>query len=105
MTGFEVMYLCFGTFVTSAGIVMVVTYSLTYPWWTTHVGRMLVIYAVAEILMSLILLLAVVAHLNPTWFRLVWFVLQTVVGCTFWYQTWTILRLYRQRRTRERQQA
>ena len=107
MTGFEVMYLCFGTFVTSAGVIMIVSYSLTNPWWRNHIGRMLVMYAMAEVVMSLILLLTVVAHVSPQWFRGVWFVLQTIVGCTFWFQTWTIYRLYRQRRAQahERQQA
>lgn len=94
---FENWYLVFGSFVISAGIVMVATYSLTNPWWRTHIGRMLITYAVAEILMSALLMSAVVWHVNPHWFRGAWFVLQAIVGGTFWFQTFTIVRLHRQR--------
>jgi hypothetical protein len=97
MTKFEVMYLVFGTFITSAGVVMVLTYTLTNPWWKTHIGRMMITYAVAEILMSALLMATVVWHVSPEWFRGVWFVLQTVVGCTFWFQTYVIVRLHQQR--------
>lgn len=103
MTRFEVAYLCFGSFIISAGMAMVTTYSLTNPWWRTHLGRMMITYAVAEIGMSALLMSAVVWHVSPHWFRLVWFGLQAAVGGTFWFQTFTILRFYRQRRHRERE--
>lgn len=102
MSGFEIMYLVFGGHLILAGLVMVVTYSLTNPWWTTHLGRMLITYAVAEILMSVLLMAAVVWHFNPYWFRSAWFALQVVVGGTFWFQTATIIRLHRQRTRTER---
>lgn len=102
MTAFEILYLVFGSFVTSAGLVMITTYSLTNPWWKTHLGRMMVTYAMAEVLMSLMLLLAVVGHMNPAWFRTAWFILQVTVGCTFWFQTITIIKLYRSKRRSER---
>jgi hypothetical protein len=101
VNGFEIMYLIFGSFIISAGIVMVVTYSATNPWWRTHLGRMMITYAVAEILMSSLLMTTVVGHIAPHWFRGVWFGLQTIVGCTFWYQTFTIIRLHRQARRRK----
>lgn len=97
MSGFETAYLCFGSFVVGSGLAMITTYSLAYPWWRTHVGRMMITYAAAEVLMSLILLLAVVGHVSPAWFRLVWFGLQLVVGCTFTFQTGMILMLRRRR--------
>lgn len=103
MTGFEVMYLCFGSFVTSAGLIMIVVYSLTNPWWRTHLGRMMITYAAAEVLMSLLLLLTVVGHVSPVWFRTVWFALQTVVGGTFWFQTAVIIQLYRTKHRENRQ--
>lgn len=100
MTDFEIMYLIFGTFVTSAGVIMITTYSVAYPWWKDHLGRMMITYALAEILMSALLVMAVVWHFSPHWFRGVWFGLQTVVGSTFWFQTYMILKL-RQQRIRE----
>lgn len=102
MTDFEIMYLVFGSFVTSAGVIMITTYSLTNPWWRGHLGRMMVTYAAAEVLMSVLLLVTVVGHVTPEWFRAVWFGLQTIVGCTFWFQTVTIIRLHRRRRAQER---
>lgn len=102
MSDFQIMYLCFGGFVVTAGLVMVVTYSLTNPWWTSHLGRMMIVYAVAEIAMSTLLLAAVVWQFSPHWFRLAWFFLQAVVGSTFWYQTAVIVRLSRERRARGR---
>lgn len=105
MSDFEIMYLIFGTFVVSAGVVMITTYSLTNPWWKTHIGRMMITYAAAEILMSVLLLATVVWHVSPHWFRGVWFGLQTVVGCTFWFQTFTIVRLRQNRIKQERMSA
>lgn len=101
MTWFEILYLCFGSFVTIAGVVMIGTYSATYPWWRSHVGRMMVTYAGAEVAMSLLLLFTVVGHVSPMWFRAVWFALQTAVGGAFCFQTVLLVRLYRQRRERE----
>lgn len=97
MDGFRIVYLCFGSFVCLAGLSMILIYSLSYPWWRDTVGRMMVTYASAEILMSLILLLAVVAHMSPHWFRNLWLLLQAIVGACFVYQSWTILRLRRNR--------
>lgn len=101
MTRFEVLYLIFGSYISSAGIIMVLSYSLTNPWWRSHVGRMLVTYAAAEVLMSVLLLVTVVGHVTPEWFRAVWFTLQVVVGSTFWFQTAMIIRLHRQRRAQK----
>jgi len=95
VTSFEIAYLCFGSFVCLAGLTMIATYSATNPWWRTHIGRMLVTYAAAEIMMSFILLLAVVVHIGPHWFRGVWFVLQAIVGGCFVFQTIVILRLHK----------
>jgi peptidoglycan biosynthesis protein MviN/MurJ (putative lipid II flippase) len=94
MSAFQEEYLAFGSFVISAGVIMVVVYSLTNPWWRNHIGRMMVTYAVAEILMSTLLMATIVWHVGPHWFRSVWFTLQAVVGCTFWFQTVTIIRLH-----------
>lgn len=105
MGSFEAWYLLFGTFVVSAGVIMVTVYSLTNPWWRTHLGRMLITYAVAEIMMSALLMSTVVWHFSPHWFRGVWFGLQFVVGCTFWFQTFIIIRLHRQRVRLERTSA
>jgi hypothetical protein len=100
VNAFEILYLCFGSFVAIAGVAMIGTYSATYPWWRNHVGRMMVTYAGAEVLMSLLLLFTVVGHVSPMWFRAVWFILQTAVGCAFCFQTVLLVRLYRQRRER-----
>lgn len=102
MTEFILMYLCFTGFLVTAGLTMIVTYSLSYPWWRDWLGRLVVIYASAEIGMSAILCLAVVWHINPAWFRGVWFALQAIVGLTFCAQTAAIVRLRRGRGQRER---
>lgn len=102
MISFETTYLIFGTFVISAGIIMITVYSLTNPWWRGHLGRMMITYATAEVIMSALLMSAVVWHVSPHWFRGAWFILQTVVGATFWFQTFMILTLYRQKRRAER---
>lgn len=102
MSDFEILYLIFGSFVSGAGITMIATYSASYPWWRDHVGRMMITYAAAEVLMSVILLVTVVGHVSPFWFRAVWFGLQLIVGGTFCFQTVTIVRLRRQRRAQER---
>lgn len=101
MSEFNLVYLCFTGFLVTAGLAMIATYSLSYPWWREWLGRIVIIYASAEIAMSAILCLAVVFHIGPAWFRTVWFALQTVVGCTFCAQTAVIIRLRRQRRQRE----
>lgn len=105
MSSFETAYLIFGSFIISAGLIMVITYSLTNPWWSAHLGRMMVTYALAEVLMSALLMAAVVGHVNPTWFRGVWFALQTVVGCTFWFQTLVIIKLHREKRRMRREET
>jgi hypothetical protein len=94
VSGFELAYLIFGSFLISAGVIMVTTYTITNPWWRSHLGRMMIVYAMAEILMSTLLMVSIVGHVAPHWFRGVWFVLQTTVGCTFWYQTFTIIKLH-----------
>lgn len=91
-----------------AGLTMITTYTATNPWWRTHIGRMMVIYASAEIGMSMILMLAVADHVGPRWFGpvwLPWFALQVIVGGCFVYQTIVIIRLYRLRRTTETRKA
>lgn len=100
MSSFETLYLIFGSFIISAGLIMVTTYTLTNPWWRTHLGRMMVTYAVAEILMSGLLMMTIVGHFAPHWFRAAWFTLQTIVGATFWFQTVTIIRLHRRTRAK-----
>lgn len=102
MHTFEWLYLGFGSFLTLAGVTMIVTYSLTNPWWRTHIGRMMITYAAAEVIMSTLLLSAVVWHFNPEWFRAAWFALQLVVGSTFVFQTVMIIKLHRRRRAQER---
>lgn len=102
MITFEVLYLIFGSYITTAGTAMVIIYTLTNPWWKTHIGRMMITYAVAEILMSVILMITVIGHVSPEWFRAVWFALQVVVGTTFWFQAVTIIRLHRERRRTEK---
>lgn len=102
MTTFEVTYLIFGIFVISAGVVMITVYSMTYPWWQGHLGRMMITYAAAEVIMSALLMSAVVWHVSPHWFRIAWFVLQTVIGGTFWFQTLMIVTLHRQNHRTER---
>lgn len=94
MHAFEIEYSIFGGFVILSGLVMVVIYSLTNPWWRTHVGRMMITYALAEVAMSSLLMFTVVFHWAPHWFRAIWFGLQTVVGCTFWFQTLVIIKLH-----------
>lgn len=105
MIAFETLYLIFGSFVIGSGLIMIVTYTLTNPWWRNHIGRMLVTYAAAEVLMSLLLLLAIVDHFSPHWFRGAWFTLQMIVGCTFIFQTVTILRLHREKTRKEKMDA
>lgn len=102
MQTFELLYLVFGGYLALAGLAMVTAYSLTNPWWRSHLGRMLVIYALAEVAMSTLLTSTVVWHFNPYWFRVVWFFLIGIVGLTLTYQTMTIIKLHRQRRARER---
>lgn len=97
MSPFEILYLVFGGHLIMAGLIMITVYSLTNPWWTTHIGRMMITYAAAEILMSVLLMAAVVGHFNPHWFRAAWFALQTVVGSTFWFQTYVIVRLHQEK--------
>lgn len=103
MSEFNLMYLCFTGYLVASGLTMIATYSFSYPWWRYGLGRIVIIYASAEIAMSAILCLAVVWHISPVWFRGVWFGLQAVVGTTFCVQTAEIVRLRRRRRQRERQ--
>lgn len=99
---FIAMYLCFTGFLVTSGLTMIATYTLSYPWWRSWLGRIVIIYASAEIGMSVILCLAVVWHTNPAWFRGVWFALQGTVGATFCVQTATIVKLRRRRELRTR---
>lgn len=98
----ELMYLFSGIFTSLAAFLMIVIYTLTNPWWTNHVGRMLITYAVAEMGMSLIFALAIGFHINPVVFRYLWVSLQFTVGCVLWVQTWMIFVLWQRKR---RQQA
>jgi len=99
---FITLYLCFTGYLVTSGLTMIVTYTVSYPWWKEWLGRLVIIYASAEIGMSAILCQAVVFHSNPSWFRGVWFALQTLVGSTFVAQTAIIVRLRRGRRRRGR---
>lgn len=103
MNEFETLYLCFTGFLVTAGLTMIVTYSANYPWWKSWLGRIVIIYASAEIAMSVILCLAVVFHIGPVWFRGVWFALQALVGSTFCVQTAVIVRLRQSRKQQEQQ--
>lgn len=103
MSEFDLMYLSFTGFLVTSGLVMILTYSLNYPWWKSWLGRIVIIYASAEIAMSVILCLAVVFRIGPFWFRGVWFALQAIVGSTFCAQTAVIVRLRRGRRQQEQQ--
>lgn len=94
----ELLYLYSGFFTSAAGLLMMITYSLTNPWWRTQVGRMLITYAVAETGMSFIFAMIIGFHINPTVFRYVWVGLQFTVGCTLWFQTGVIIQLYLSRR-------
>lgn len=94
----ELLYLISGSFTSAAAFFMILVYSLTNPWWTNHVGRMLITYAVAELGMSLIFALAIGFHVNPVLFRYLWVGLQAVVGGTLWLQTWMIFLLWRRKR-------
>lgn len=103
MDDFVLMYMCFTGFLITSGLAMIVTYSLSYPWWRDWLGRLVIIYASAEIGMSAILLAAVVFRINPTWFRAAWFALQIIIGLVFCAQTAAIVRLRRGRRRRREQ--
>lgn len=96
MTAFKVEYAIFGSFVILSGLMMIVTYSVTNPWWRTHLGRMMITYATAEICMSTLLMITIEFQIAPVWFRGVWFALQSAVGLCLCYQTWTIIRLHRE---------
>lgn len=100
MNDFVLLYLCFTGFLITSGLVMIVAYSLSYPWWRSWLGRLVIIYASAEIGMSAILCSAVVWHINPVWFRDLWLGLQAVVGLTFCAQTAIVVRLRRRRELR-----
>jgi hypothetical protein len=98
VTTIEIVYGISGAFVALAGIAMMVTYTLTNPWWNNHTGRMLMTYAVAETGMAAIFALAIMGHLNPIGFRWVWVTLQATVGVVLCYQTAMILRIHRRAR-------
>lgn len=98
MSDFEILYLVFGGGVILSGIAMLVTYTASFPWWRDLVGRMMVTYAAVELCMSALLMSTVVFHVGPHWFRGVWFGLQALLTFTFAFQTWTIVKLRRQRR-------
>lgn len=98
---FALMYLCFTGFLVTSGLTMIVTYSVNYPWWRSWLGRIVIIYASAEIAMSVILCTAVVFHINPAWFRSLWLTLQALIGVTFCGQTAVIVRLRRNRKRRD----
>lgn len=101
MIAFKIEYAIFGSFVIVSGLVMIITYSLTNPWWKSHLGRMMIAYATAEILMSSLLMITIEFQISPTWFRGVWFALQSIVGLCLSYQTYEIIRLHRRMQTGE----
>lgn len=98
MTAFRIEYAVFGSLVILSGLAMIITYSVTNPWWKTHIGRMMVTYAAAEICMSTLLMVTIEFQIAPVWFRGVWFALQSLVSICLTYQTWTIVRIHRQLR-------
>ena len=98
MTGYEKLYAATGSYIILAGVLMIVVYRITTPWWRNPYGRMLITYAVAEIAMSVLLMAAVLGHLNPWWFRYAWSVLQVIVGSVLCYQTFAIIKLHRSSR-------
>lgn len=98
MSGFEIAYLCFGSLVILPGLTMIAIYTATNPWWNNHVGRMMIAYAATEIAMSLLLMLTIVTHLHPYWFRIAWFALQVNLGVCFSYQVRVIVKIHRARR-------
>lgn len=100
---FETLYLIFGSYIICAGLLMVTVYSLTNPWWKSHLGRMMITYAAAEIIMSALLVVTVVWHVSPHWFRAVWFALQVIVGSTFIFQTVVLITLHRARVRQEKE--
>lgn len=104
MTSFQWEYLIFGSYVILSGVAMIVSYSLTNPWWRSHLGRMMITYALAEIGMSTILMITVELRVNPVWFRTVWFVLQTMVGTALTYQTYVIFKVAREVRQQRREE-
>lgn len=97
MHAFEIEYLVFGGFNITACLVMIVVYTVTTPWWRNMLGRMMVAYAAADMIMASLLMATVVGHFAPHWFRTAWFALQTVVGAIFWFQTAMIIKLHRER--------
>lgn len=97
MTGFQIEYLCFGGSLTLSGLVMIVTYTVSFPWWKDLLGRMMIVYASAEVAMSTLLMSTVVFRFGPEWFRPIWFALQTILTGCFVFQTWIIIKLRRAR--------
>jgi hypothetical protein len=97
LSSFQVEYMIFGGVLILSGLLMIVTYTVSYPWWRDLLGRMMVTYAVAEITMATLLAVTVVWETGPTWFRPAWFTLQCMIAGCFLYQTWTIRKLKRER--------
>ncbi len=95
MDAFRVAYLIFGSAICITGAMMILTYTRSFPWWKDPVGRMMIVYAGAEVIMSALLTITVVTQTGPHWFRLVWFILQVVLSGCFVYQTLTIKKLRR----------
>ncbi len=97
---FRVIYLVFGSTICVTGTFMILTYTRAFPWWRDPVGRMMIVYAGAEVLMSALLTITVVTQSGPHWFRAVWFILQGVLSACFVYQTLTIRKLKREQTSR-----
>lgn len=104
LSPFQVEYLVFGGALVLSGLLMIFTYSVSYPWWKDLVGRMMVAYAASEILMASMLAVTVVWQTGPGWFRPAWFTLQSLIAVCFLYQTRTIRRLKREREADDRQE-
>ena len=105
MDAFRIFYLIFGSAICITGTMMILTYSRSFPWWKDPIGRMMIVYAGAEVLMSALLTITVVTQISPHWFRLAWFILQVVLSGCFVYQTLTIKQLKRYQDARENQEA
>jgi hypothetical protein len=99
---FEIEYICFTAWVVLTAVGMVITYTVSYPWWRSLLGRLVVAYALADSAMATLLCVAVVTRTGPSWFRWAWFGLQAVLGTTFLVQALAIGRLREERRAKER---
>lgn len=79
-------------FTTVAGLVLVAVYGVVAPWWRSHVGLMMMVYAVTITALSTIALLATGFGVDPGVLRVVRAALILAVGLVMVSQTVIILR-------------